>query len=236
MANLDLQAFLKRFGDVCQAKFNQAYNFEYVEKKLLPVREGDRELTARDVALMFDSSRTPFAKYWPAPREKELALTLNKERLRLHKISPRPQKLFLQLLNLFHNAGVASIVLRFVHPGRFGIFSTPVLNLLQIQRPKTVDLYLDFCEELRVWQERFGLHTVAETEMSLWTYDQLSKGVADPKEADRIRRQFDGDLWLQRRRLSQTLSPFLQRYGPFEMARIVVDIDPNLAGKIAAEE
>ena len=68
-----------------------------------------------------------------------------------------------RLLHVFHSLGVASLVLRMVHPDRFGIFSTPIVHLLQIHRAKTVDLYMALCAELRAGQEHFDLPSVAQT-------------------------------------------------------------------------
>jgi hypothetical protein len=50
------------------------------------------------------------------------------------------------------------------------------------------------------------------------------------------RQAFDADVWIQRRRIAQTLRPFLQKYGVLELARILAEEHPKLAGKIAGEE
>jgi hypothetical protein len=51
-----------------------------------------------------------------------------------------------------------------------------------------------------------------------------------------VRTAFDADIWIQRRRVAQVLRPFLNKYGPLELARILVYEDPNLAGMIAGVE
>ena len=81
-------------------------------------------------------------------------------------------------MNALGGLSQASVVLRFVHPQRFAVFSITMTYLLQIQRPTAVDLFVAFCEELSEWQKQFRLSSVAETEMALWAYDQISRGIA----------------------------------------------------------
>jgi hypothetical protein len=123
-----------------------------------------------------------------------------------------------------------------VHPGTFAIFSTPLTNLLQVLGKDATSLYLAYCEELLKWQEHFKLKTVAETEMALWTFDQIVKKADDSPIEGQLRKQFDEDIWIQRRRAAMVLRPFLRNNGPLELAKILVEEEPKLAGKIGAEE
>ena len=139
-------------------------------------------------------------------------------------------------LNVLHSIGIVSLTLRFVHPDRYGVFSTPIMNLLQVHRPRTIDLYLAYCEELRAWKEHFRMESVADTETALWTYHELVAGETHAGEISTSHAEFDADVWIQRRRVAQVLRPFLRNYGPLELARILVEEEPKLAGKIAGEE
>jgi len=237
---LDLEAYLNRFAEVCRTKFGQAYDFGKLEKTFAYLRSEDQWLAARHVEKAFDPKNTPFARYWPQPNLRELDATLRAERLRLAPLPADPRGLIERLLGVFHNVGTASILLRFTYPERFGVFSTPVINLLQVQRPRSVELYLAYCDELRAWQERFRLRSVAETEMALWTYQQLaserhltdSPGRKDAGATGALER----DLWVQRRRAAQVLRPFLKNYGALELARILAEESPKLAATIAGED
>jgi hypothetical protein len=236
MAGFDLKSYLERFPEVCRAKFGRTYNFRVLEKEFAQLRGGKRWLAARDVMKIFEPSRTPFGHYWPKPHEKELNAMLSAQRVMLAPVPADGGELVERTLNVFHSIGVGSLVLRFVHPDRFGIFSTPIVSLLQIHRPGTVELYLAFCEELREWQRHFHLTSVAETEMALWAYHQISKTSEPSPGSERARAAFDADVWTQRRRIAQALRPFLEKYGPLELARLLAEEHPKLAGKIAGEE
>jgi hypothetical protein len=236
MADFDLRRYLDCFPEVCRKKFGRTWSWRSLERDFEQLRTGKRWLVARDVQKIFDPGRTPFGRYWPAPNQRELDAALSQQHLVLAPVPADGREVVEQLLAVFHNIGIVSLVLRFVHPKRFGIFSTPVVNLLQIHRPTTVELYLAFCEELRHWQEHFRMASVAETEMALWAFHELVKGLAPPAEIDQARAEFDADIWIQRRRIAQVLRPFLERYGALELARILVEEHPKLAAKVAGEE
>ena len=235
MASFDLQAYLNRFPEVCRKKFGRVYNFHALEKDFEQLRTGKRWLVARDVLKLFDPARTPFAQYWAKPAERELDQVLKKERQYLAPIAS-DRGVVRSLLGVLHHTGVVSLVLRFVHPGYFGTFSTPAINLLLMHRPTTVELYLAFCEELREWQKHFRLVSVADTELGLWTFHTLTSGPEPSAEAEQARAEFDADVWIQRRRAAQVLRPFFKKYGALELARIFVEEHPKLAGKFAGEE
>jgi hypothetical protein len=141
-----------------------------------------------------------------------------------------------RLLSVFHNIGTVSLLLRFVHPELFGIFSTPVIHLVQVTRPATLDLYLAYCEELVRWCDHFKMATAAQTETALWVFAEFTKNADSDESAASAKRSFDDDLWVQRERAAQVIRPFFRRYGRLQLARILLDEDQILSGKIAAEE
>lgn len=238
MAGFDLHSFLDRFADVCEKEFGRRYNFRALEKDFSYLQRPEQWLSAKHVLSIFDERKTPFARYWQKPNEEELDEVLSQKRLRLALPSDhsRDRELVQTLLGALHNLGTVSLVLRFTHPARFGTFSTPIVHLLQIQRETLVDLYLAYCEELGKWQEHFRLCSVAETEMGLWTFHKLASGSSKIPVEHEAREAFDRDIWVQRQRARQALRPFLGKYGPLELARILVEENPKWAGMIAGEE
>jgi hypothetical protein len=232
----DLKGYALKFPEVCRRKFGRSYNLGALEKRFAPLRDGQRWLAAKDVAHIFHPDNTPFGKYWPQPNERDLDKSLSANHLTLGPIDGSRQNLVPKLLKVFHNVGVVSLVLRFVHPSYFGVFSTPVLHLVQVNRGTTVELYLAYCEELGQWAAHFGISSVAETEMALWSFAQTTQEFGTAKATAGAAKDFEDDLWVQRRRVAQVVRPFLRRYGRLQLAQILVDEDAKLAGKIAAEE
>ena len=231
-----LTSYLHKYDQICEKKFGHSYDFPALEAHFGEHASGKRHITSKDVGKLFNPENTPFAKYWPRPHAKALDEVLTENRVYVGPLSTGAEALIERLLSVFHNLGTASLILRFVHPSRFGIFSTPVIHLLQVMRPGTVDLYLAYCDELQKWSSHFGMPSVAQTETALWTFAEFAKlGDNDP-EAPKARLSFDDDMWVQRERAAQVIGPFFRRYGRLQLAQILLDEDPIVAGKIAAEE
>jgi len=77
---------------------------------------------------------------------------------------------------------------------------------------------------------------VAQTETALWTFAEFVKLSDSEVDAAKASRDFDNDIWVQRERAAQVIRPFFDRYGRLQLARILLDEDPIITGKIAAEE
>jgi len=211
--SFDLRSYLYKFPEIYMRKFGRSYDFAALEKRFVPLREGIRWLAAKDVAEIFHPDNTPFAKYWSQPNANDLDKALAAHHLTLGPLNANQQNLVLQLLKIFHNVGVTSLLLRFVHPHYFGVFSTPVLHLVQVNRGATVELYLAYCEELVQWAAHFGIQSVAETEMALWAYAETTKDFGTSRAASAAAKDFENDLWIQRRRVAHVVRPFLRQTG-----------------------
>ena len=231
-----LASYVTRFDEILRKKFGRSYDFAALEAYFREHATGKRHLTAKDVGKLFNVENTPFAKYWPRPHTKALDEVLTQHRVYIGPIPDDAGALVQELLAVFHNIGTVSVVLRFVHPSRFGIFSTPVIHLLQVMRAGTLELYLAYCDELALWGRHFGLESVAQTETALWTFAEFVKLSDSDDEAAKASRDFDDDMWVQRERAAQVIRPFFRRYGRLQLAQILLDEDPIVAGKIAAEE
>jgi hypothetical protein len=236
MAGFDLQSYRDRFSEASRALFGRTYSFQTLEKNFAPLMRESSWLTIGHIMTLYDPTQTPYARYWPRPDAKQLDLTLKKERVSLVSLAGSEWDVAPRVLRVLHNLGLASLVLRFTYPERFAVFNASVASLLQVQRPGTLDLYMAFCKELSEWQRHFRMANVAETEMALWAFFHLSSMTDQNGDAAGARQTFDADIWIQRRRLSQALGPFLRKYGPLELARLLVEENPKLAGKLAGEE
>ena len=237
MSHFELKSYLEAFPGICKARFNRAYDFTALEYECSRLGTGERHLSARDIQKMLDPMRTPFATYWHPPDHKTLDAQLSKLRIKVGPFASDEdvRSRIQSLLPLLHSIGLVSIVFRFADPGNFGIFSTPVISVLCVQRPNTPDAYLAYSEELRRWRDHFKMGTVAETEIALWVYQHMAND-PDTRIAEKHLRRFQADVWVQRRRVAQTIGPFLRDFGALELASILLYEDPNLAGKIVAEE
>lgn len=233
MAGFNLRAFLEAFPEVSRAVFGQTFNLRKLERDFAYLRKESNWLTIGHVTKLLDPTSVPHARNWPSPDIKHLDAVLRERRLHLAPLDG-DKSVVGNLLRTLHNLGLVSVILRLVYPEKYAIFSGPVANLLQVQHAGAIDLYLAFCQELLEWQKHFRMGTVAETETALWCFYHISNHAGE--RAEDAREAFEADIWIQRRRLARVLDPFLRRYGPLELARLLAEANPKLAGKIAGEE
>jgi hypothetical protein len=221
-----LQAYHERFP----------YDPAAIEKRFEDHRAGRKSLTASDVRFLFHSNNAPFGNYWPEPNKKILD-QLSRRPLRLDsRLQDEKDKedLVRRLLGVVHDIGVASVILRFVHPNCFGVFSSPVHALLLVNRRSVLELYLAYCDELIAYKEKFHLSSVAEVEMALTGLYEIMKG--EGVDSEDAQREFQKHIWVQRKRAENVVRPFLRGRGKLELAKILVREDPSLAAMIAREE
>lgn len=236
MAGFDLKSYYDRFDEVSRARFGRTYNIRRLQEHFAYLRRPTNWLSSGHVMKLFDAEPTPYTRYWPRPDGRVLDRELKMERVFLAPFSAPGREIVQRLLRVLHSLEMASLILRLTYPEYFAVFSSPVAGLLQIQRAAATDLYLEFCSELAEWQRRFRLASVADAEMGLWAYQYISSTAGRNGAGESARKDFDEDVWIQRRRLRQALRPFLNRYGPLEFARLMAEIDPKMAGKLAGEE
>lgn len=228
---LDLKFYLKRYYEKMGYPSEA---FSAIEKRFVPVREGRKRLTPDDVTLLLHRDNAPFGNYWPEPNKKILD-QLARKRIPLD-CSQGEKDLVTGLLGIVHDIGVTSIILRFVHPDRFGVFSSPVHAVLLVNRMSTLDLYLAYCDELIAYKEKFNLSSVAEVEMAITGLYEIMKGEYGREKSEAAQRAFKEDLWVQRRRAENVVRPFLTDFGQLQLARILLGQDKKLAGMIAGAE
>ena len=132
---------------------------------------------------------------------------------------------------------VASVVLSCVHPKDFGVFSPPTLSLLQIALKPPVDHYLAYCEELAAWGAHFlGTEAVQVADRALWVFYQAAYGQDKTRQAGDYQRAFESDEWVRQRHASNLLKPYLRNLTVLQQANLLLNIDGNLAAKIAGCE
>jgi hypothetical protein len=141
------------------------------------------------------------------------------------------------LQNVIKNIEVVSVVLRFMCPDGFGIFSPPVVSFLCFSPSSNpVESYVSYLSVLKGFVEQYKVLTrLADIDMALWSAAHL---VHDPGYAS-LREEMYGDEYLQEvriRNLVKGLRGFWRRTGMQRLilARALLDQDYTLASVIAA--
>jgi hypothetical protein len=132
---------------------------------------------------------------------------------------------------------VVSVILRFMCPDVFGIFSPPVASFLRLSPlPSPIDTYLMYLNVLKNFVEHYKvLKRVADIDMALWSAAHL---VHDPAYAP-LKEEMYGDEFFHETRLRNLLKGlegFWRRTGMQRLifARVVLERDHVLASVIFA--
>jgi hypothetical protein len=232
---LDLKVYLDRYQEMFKRDDGLPYDIPSIEKRFAPLRDERNWLTPAYVEWILHRDNAPFGNYWPTPHPKHLD-QLSTKRLSLDLRSQGKKEVVGKLLGVVHDIGVTSIILRFVHPDCFGVFSSPVHAVLLVNRMSTLDLYLAYCEELSEYKSHFGLLSVAQVEMAITAVYEIMKGKYGKKESEAAQKSFRADLWVQRRRAGNVVRPFLRDFGKLPLAKILLHEDARLAGIVAGVE
>lgn len=236
MARLNLKEYKQRFDEVCWRKFHQPYSplFASLRQDFSYLRTPGSALNYRHLEKLFHEASL-FSRYWQKP-DAQLERKLRKEPIPLAPLEGNERLLVERLLGAFRNIGTASIVLNFTWPEHFGIYSTPIVDILQVHRPKLVEAYLEYCNELKVWAKEYKLDNVADTQTALWTWHEIAYDPKESQDSQKAMQQLRADLWIQQRQVHQFLRPLLDRHRRIEVAHIICEEDPTLGGMIAGSE
>jgi hypothetical protein len=135
------------------------------------------------------------------------------------------------------NIEIVSVILRFMCPDVFGIFSPPVASFLRLSPlPSPIETYLMYLNVLKNFVEHYKvLKRVADIDMALWSAAHL---VHDPAYAP-LKEEMYGDEFfheIRLRNLLKGLEGFWRRTGMQRLifARVLLDRDYVLASVIAA--
>ena len=159
------------FKQIIKKKHGVEVNFEIVENKLEHLKGGGI-LSYHHLEIIADDRYWPFRKYWMWPCkeqiEKELLQTDNWF-LKLEN-SPEEENVYIDRLDaIFKNLSLVSIVLRFIFPTRYAIYSRPTLKILRIERgANDVEEYLNYIRELRILRQSFGVTKTSDMDMIVW--------------------------------------------------------------------
>ncbi len=186
---MEKPSFKSLFKLALREKFGTEENIDVLEKRLSHLREG-KPISYEDLKAMEDESIWPFKKFWSWPPAEEIIKKLvytGELFIRLNEDYLENEKPVISSLNrIFKNISLVSIILRFVYPEHYGIYSPPVLYITGIERGKNeVEDYLNYLNVLREIKdileirEKYQVERVADVDMLLLALSQLGGDYLD---------------------------------------------------------
>ena len=175
--------FRSLFRKALLEKFGASANLELLEQKVSHLRTG-MPIQYEDLETIADESLWPFKKFWKWPAKEQINEGLNKTGALLIKISEdfleNEKEIISNLNHIFNNIALVSILLRFVFPEHYGIYSPPVLYIVGVERGKNeVGDYLNYLQILRnilgIYEirERYDVERVSDVDMLLFAVAEL---------------------------------------------------------------
>ena len=192
-----LLACLRDYPEITFKKYGKRYRLEKIEESVAHVRRENR-LAWEDVQRIRESEDWLYDRHWavPDPEAVRAGLARVGDRLDFWHCQRKRETLVATLYEVFKNIEVVSVILRFVIPEHFAIYSPPMARILEVRRglrdTDTYQNYLDNLEAIR--RHAKGFSTIAQVNMALWVLFERVYGVC-PDEG--IREAFDRDLFMQ---------------------------------------
>jgi hypothetical protein len=225
-----LHTCLNEFPEICLKKYGTTFDLKAVENKVKGLRR-KTELTYKDLEYFKSPRHWWFRRFWVFPPESRVAPALKGIKFDFWNLSGANEPVVIrQLLYAFKSVELVSIILRFIRPEYYAIFSSPTQRLLDIRRGRDpVETYVNYLRDLREIRTHYGFHRIADVDMAIWVLHEKCFGTH--KDAD-IERVFHADTFLLRLRARNLVAP-LAELSEAQLANALVEVKPDLAALVA---
>ena len=231
-----LHRCLALFPETVESLHGWRPDYTGLERAIEPVRAGRRELSYADLETIQNGRYWDFRQFWRFPDKGEIGAELDFSGISrlIVRLPLDEEPAIIRLLSGLKFIENVSVLLRFLHPLEYGIFSPPVEKVLEVRRGATeVATYLNYLRDIREVRDHHRLARAADADMALWVVQQ--RILSSYRDHDLLR-EFRADLFLKRKRAVNLLAG-LGDAGEADdlpaLARALVDIHPTLAATIA---
>lgn len=224
-----LRECLNEFPAICRLKYGVEFDFASIEKQVEHLR-CRTPLIYADLKL-FESPVDWFRRFWVFPPKDNIEPALTKEDFDFWNLPGRNEvETIRRLLYIFKSIELASIILRFIRPEHYSIYSSPTQHMLDIRHGRDlVETYSAFLVNMRDIKGHYGFARVADVDMALWVLHEKCFGRhQDPKIAEAYR----ADEFLLRLRVNNLVAPLVE-FSEAKLARALVTVKPDMAVVIA---
>ena len=160
------------FYEVSGKKYGMYVEFEMIESKLEHLRNG-KALSYSDLEIMGDDSFWPFSRFWMWPAEEQIREQLAETSGWFVRLPNNQAQIINKLNVIFRNISLVSIVLRFVVPKHYAIYSRPPLKILNVRRgANDTQEYLNYLDALSCLQRSFGVSKLSDLDMIVWAISE----------------------------------------------------------------
>ena len=221
--------FRELFSKAVLDRFRVYENLDRVEDRVKDLRSG-KQIAYSDLLKIADDSLWPFSKFWAWPTKDQIeeGLKTTEGLLSFERIEDESyeKEMITKLDSILKNIALVSILLRFVYPERYGIYSPPVLHISKTERGKSeVEDYINYLNNLRMIfsiteiRERYGVDRIADVDMLLLSVSQLGDQYLDEFNSIFIRNYHPPHTYLIE--ISEEFEKSIQKYDKLQKGRVL---------------
>lgn len=194
--SMDENKYKDLFKEITKKKSGKEQDLEIIEKRLQHLRKNGA-LSYEDLIKIKDEYAWPFNEYWMWPSREQIETKLKKTDGWFKNLPKDEEKVIDGLNKIFKNISLVSIVLRFIHPEHYAIYSRPPLKILRSERGgNDVDEYLNYVKDLRILRDSFGVTKTSEVDMIVWAIFYAEEEYVDDLNAT-LAERIPGNLSLK---------------------------------------
>lgn len=225
-----LRECLREFPAVCRMKYGREFDLASVEGSVRHLRRRT-PLSWADIGHFKSPERWWFDRFWTFPPEEAIRPALEETVFDFWNLPGSNEgETVRRLLYIFKSIELASIILRFVRPEHYGIYSSPIQHMLDIRRGRDlVDTYLIYLENLRAIRAHYGFDRIADVDMALWVLHEKCFGQYRDPAVEKACLRDDFMLQLRAGNLVAPLADLSEA----RLARALADVKPDIAVLVA---
>ncbi len=188
MKQISVRKYQKLFNQIIRQRYGRDADFASIERQLAELRRGPA-LSYGHLEIIADEAYWPFKKYWMWPAKDKIIDKLKETKglfvdpLSKYKGENKESWMICHLLEIFKNLSLVSIVLRFVWPKYYAIYSRPNLWILRVERGASdLEEYMNYLRVMRLLKQTFKVKRTADVDMVVWAAakeDNASKKFLD---------------------------------------------------------
>ena len=226
-------------GQVTEIHYGHMQDLFRIEDETDGVRSSC-QLTYEDIEKIRNSriwSADAFG-HWPSRSEVESILESTEWSFRT--LPEKEEQVIADLLKIFHQIELVSVILRFVEPQHYGILSPPVEQVLGIGPfRKHSRKYLAYLNNLREIRDARSFRSAAEVDMALWALqvgvldDGLLKPDLSDQEYESLCSGYRNDSRLHEIRVGNLTRQLFSAMSRVELSEALLATNVEFAGQLA---
>ena len=225
-----LRRCLQEFPEICRLKYGVVFDLASVEEKVKHLRRRT-PLTYADLRYFESPEHWWFQRFWVFPPREQIEPALQKEMFDFWNLPDSHEaETIRRLLHIFKSIELVSIILRFIRPEHYSIYSSPIQHMLDMRHGRDlVETYMAYLDNLREIKKHHRFDRVADLDMALWVLHEKCYGRYRSQET--IDAYRDDDFMLQLR-VSNLVAP-LAALSEAKLAKALIAAKPDVASLIA---